>query len=292
MSGKNQDQDGLTRAGETVRDAKRRGGKTQPSRGKSRQSYGAATTASGTSWLQVRSDWESGAFTERGLADAHGVHIATLRSRMRRKGDEWGPRPLQGMVSRALPGLVDALPSGRDASSETIEAIIAQAEGRPVDAAALSAERVNASVQRKAVTLRSHREMADSYARLAQTTLKLLTDYAAGNLPCAYVRSKDHEGKDIIIPFHLLSKQHGLMDGVDKVGSILGRAFALQRSAHGLEDVDGDGNPKKPNGAGVANPYSRLTDEELVAKLGALSTALASPSRLTPVPPVLAAMNA
>lgn len=292
MSGITQDQDGITRSGETIREAKKRGGRNQPSKGKNKQAYGGMTTPSGTSWLQVRSDWLTGAFTERGLADAHGVPIATLRSRMHKKSDPWGPRPLQHSISRALPGLVDALPDGGgSASMDTIEAITAQIEGRAVDSDAVHVERASSAAQRKAAILRNHRDMANAYTKLANLSVKLLTDYAEGSLPCSYVKSTDADGKLIHLPFYLLSKQHGLMDGVDKVGSIVSKAVNLQRLAHGLEDVDGDGNQRKP-GAGAVNQYANLTDDELATKLSQLTESLSAPRRLTPVPPVLAADHA
>lgn len=281
------DQDAKFTSAETVRDGKSRGGKMQPSaraRGPNRQKHGAMTTPSGTSWLQVRADWETGAFSERGLADAHGIHVATLRARMRRKGDEWPPRPMTALVSAALPGLMDALPDGGDPDAATIESITAQIEGRPANNDEVLKERAKSSAQRKSLVLRNHRTMADDFQVLAYSTLKLLTDYSNGKLPRAYVTSVDSEGNKVTVPFHLLSKQHGLMDGVDKCGSILMKTIQLQRAAHGLEEVDGDGNPKPKDGKSSANPFTQLTDDELRMEFANLVNTLNTSGRVTPVP--------
>lgn len=280
-------QDAKSTSAETAREGKSRGGKMQPSirsRGVNRQKHGAMSTPSGTSWLQVRADWATGAFSERGLADAHGIPISTLRARMKRKGDEWPPRPMSALVSAALPGLMDALPDGGDPDAATIESITAQIEGRPADSDAMLKERAKVSAQRKSLVLRNHRTMADDFQALAFSTLKLLTDYSKGTLPRAFVTSVDVEGNKVTVPFHLLSKQHGLMDGVDKCGSIMMKAIQIQRAAHGLEEVDGDGNPKPKDGKSSANPFTQLTDEELRMEFANLVNTLNTSGRVTPVP--------
>lgn len=286
MSGINQDQDGITVSGETVREAKSRGGKQQMSRGVHRQVHGSAKTPLGSTWLQVRRDWESGAFSQRALADAHSIPIATLRSRMAASanaGDPWGSRPIADLVSKALPGLMDATTPGVDPSAGTIESIIAQTEGRPVDPDAVANERAGGVAQRKAIILRGHRSMADRYQKLVNRTMDLLEEYVGGSMPFAFVRSKDAQGNPIVVPFHLLSKQHGFMDGVERAGSIMERTIKLQRMAHGLDGVDGDGNQIKPGSGGV-NPYAGLSDDELKVKVLQLASSLTLPSRVTPVP--------
>lgn len=288
MSQKIPDQDATFSSAETVREGKSRGGKMQSTARVHRQKRGSAMTPSGTSWLQVRRDWETGAFSERALADAHGIHVATLRARMRRKGDEWPPRPTAALVSAALPGLMDAVPGDADPDAATIESITAQIEGRPADSDAALKERAKASAQRKALVLRNHRDLADRYQRLATSTLELLANYSQGKLPRAFVEAVDHEGKKVLLPFHLLSKQHGLMDGVDKCGTILAKAIQLQRLTHGLEEVDGDGNPKPKSGSGAgANPFVQLTDDELRHEFVSLIDSLRSTTRMTPIPPAL-----
>lgn len=289
MSDSTPDQDSKTHSAETIREGKSRGGKMQGSARCHRQKRGSAMTPIGTSWLQVRADWDSGAFSERALADAHGVHVATLRARMQREG--WGARSSKVLVSQALPGLVDALPGETDPDAATIESITAQIEGRPADTEAALKERAKASAQRKALVLRTHRELADSYQRLASSGLKLLVDYADGKLPRAYVEARLEDGSKVNLPFHLLSKQHGLMDGIDKAGTILAKAIQLQRMVHGLETVDGDGNPLPKAGTVQSSPFTQLTDNELRNEFYNLVRSLESSSRVTPVPSGLQAVR-
>lgn len=288
MSELNQDQDAKVHSVETAREGKSRGGKMQPSvRSPHRQKRGSALTPLGTSWLQVRADWESGAFSERALADAHGIHVATMRARMQREG--WPARPMRHLVSQALPGLVDAIPGETDPDLATIESITAQIEGRPADSETMLKERAKASAQRKALVLRNHRYLADAYQKLASSGLTLLIDYANGSLPRAFVKAKNEKGEEVTVPFHLLSKQHGLMDGIDKAGTILAKAIQLQRMVHGLEAVDGDGNPLPKAGSVSASPFTQLTDGELRSEFQKLVESLQSASRVTPIPPALAA---
>ena len=278
-----QDQDKLTSTGlETVREAKRRGAKQSSHKGHSHaQERGSALTPLGTTWLQVRRDWETGAFTLRGLADAHSVPVGTLRYRMAK--EVWGDRPIAPAVQAALPGLVED-PSPRDSSVETVLAAI---EGRAPDPDVTHKERASNVAQRKAVVLRGHRQISDQLQVLYSKSVKLLDRYMDGELPFSFVKTKNERGEDMYLPFRLVSAQHGLFDGLDKVAKIAERLINIQRKAHGLEGVDGDGNPIKPNGSGATNILAGLREDEILTKVDGLMTALKAPTRLTPVPELL-----
>jgi len=248
-----------------------------------RQPRNSALTSNGTTWERVKADWMTGAFSVLALSEAHGIDRTTLRHRMAR--DNWPPRPTAALVQQALPGAV--LDSCIGGDEETIEATISLLEGRGTDADRLAAERAGSEAKRKAAILRDHRKMANDYGVLANRVLFLLTNYANGVSDVTFVQGKDHDGALVRFPFHLLSRQHGLMDGVHRLGTILEMAIRLQRVSNGLEDVDGDGNPKRAGAAGGSAVDRSKSDDELLAAVHSLMESLQTPSRMTPVPPGL-----
>ena len=270
----------------TVRDAQSEGGRAGTGKSKQhRQRRGSALTPLGTLWSQVRTDWLTGAFSQRSLAAAHGLDVATLRHRLNK--EQWGDRPMADQVQPALPGLVEAI-SFADPDGERVESIIAATEGRPVDPDALFEEKASSMTQRKALVIRNHREVSDRYYKLALAAIQHLEDYSNGKMTISTVRAVDPEGKSFNLPFHLLSKQHGLMDGIQKVGSVLEQAIKLQRHSHGLEGVDGDGNKRPPGSGGGIGGLNSKTDDELAQAISSLMTDLRSGGRETPLPPGLA----
>ena len=239
-------------------------------------------TPFGTLWSQVRADWETGAFSQGALAAAHGIDKGTLRNRMRLEG--WPERPVADLVQKALPGLVEAA-SVTDPDSDKVEVLLAAAEGRVVDPDALAEEKASGIAQRKALVLRNHRQASDRYYALALHAVKHLEDYAGGSMTVSFVRARGADGNEFTLPFHLLSKQHGFMDGVQKVGVVLEQAIKLQRHSHGLEQVDGNGQQRKPSAAGALGGLSSKTDDELTRTVSELMSDLRSSGRETPVPP-------
>lgn len=274
----NPDDDAPITTGETLREAKARGAKqTSHAKKHHAQERGSALTHLGVTWSQVRRDWETGAFTLRGLANAHGLVKSTLIYRMQK--EKWGDRPLGPAVSAALPGFVHEL-SPKDAS---VEQVLAAIEGRVPDGDIIHAEQAASVAQRKAVILRGHRMMATELRQLYAKSVKLLSDYMEGRQENAFVISKNERGEKIHLPLRLISAQHGLMDGLDKAARIAERVISVERLANALEGVDGDGNPLKALGSSV-NPLSHLTEEEILERTKALEASLVVPGRLTPVP--------
>lgn len=285
------DDDSVLASGETLRQAKSRGGKSKAitsletaSRGKKKGGRKAKGTTSDVNWPAIREQWMTGRYSKPELAEMFGVPIGTLKSQAHR--DRWPSRPLGPMVQQVLPSLAEA--ADPNASPETIERLLAAAEGREVNEEASDRERAVAAAQRKASVLRRHRNIADLYFALAVKTTHLLSDYADGKMSRSFVKTKDPDGKDVNVPFHLISKAHGFSDGVYRVGMILQRAVSLDRMVNALENVDGDGNPIGSGGAGASDQVSALTTDELERKLEELLDNLKAPGRVTALPPGLA----
>lgn len=265
----------------------REGGRRKCQKGQKRQGYGSLVTPSGGSWLRMREDWLTGAFGVNDLAQMYGVARKTVEYRMKKEG--WGERPTAPLVTKLLPAMMDAAAGGVPPTSETVEAIIAVAEGRPIDQDALALEKAGGLARRKAGILRDHREMASNYRELFKRGADFLGEYAQGRASVAFVEGKNPEGKPIYMVFNLFSRQHGFLDAVDRVGQILERVIRLERETYGLDDVDGDGRKKSLGSGGIGSGYGTLSDEELRQKHDELMRSLATPSRVTPLPSGLAA---
>lgn len=274
-------------AKERKQEGRRAGGRNKCQKGQRRQGYGSLETPSGGSWLRMREDWLTGAFGLNDLAQMYGVPRKTIEYRM--KKEAWGDRPVAPSVSKILPGLMASVADGAPPTSETVEAIIAMAEGREIDPDAVALEKAGGIAKRKAGILRDHREMATAYRTLFRKGAEFLEKYASGEASVSFVRGKTPDGREIYTSFLLFSRQHGFLDAVDRVGMILERVIKLERQTYGLEDVDGDG--KKRSGGGALGPgagFQSLSDEELRQRHDALMRSLATPSRVTPLPGVLA----
>jgi hypothetical protein len=246
-----------------------------------RQVRGSEFLPTGQPWSQVKADWLTGAFTMRGLAEAYNIALPTLNGRMKREG--WPAPEIRGMVARALPGLVDGSSADPLAApdSNTVEALTAIVEGRPIDHRAAAQERASTQAKSKAAILRAHRDASSRYMLLAVRVLDLLEEYSQGRLPFAFVLGKGQDGAPVAMSFNLLSKQHGLMDGVDKLGTILGKAIELERHANALQNVDGDGNAMKKD---AQNLVASMTDDELASEIAKLNLSLSRQGRETPIP--------
>ena len=267
-------------------DGQREGGRNKVQSGrKHSQKRGSIETPSGGSWLRLKDDWLTGAFGLNDLAQMYGVSRKTIEYRM--KKEEWGERPTAPLVARILPGLMDSVADGAIPTSETVEAIIAMAEGREIDPDAVALEKAGGTAKRKAGILRDHREMATTYRTLFRKGAEYLERYASGEASVSFVKGKTPDGKEIYSSFLLFSRQHGFLDAVDRVGLILERVIKLERQTYGLEDVDGDGK-KRSGPVGPGSGFQTLSDEELRQKHDELMRSLASPSRVTPLPGVLA----
>ena len=247
------------------------------------------TLPSGLPWAVVKADWLTGAFSVNGLAQAHNIDRGTLMYRMKNDTPPWPPRPTAAIVQESLSSAV--LDACGQAEADSVEAVTAALEGRIPDADRVAAERASAEAKRKAVIIRDHRDLADRYGKLASKTLKLLENYADGRFDISFVVGKNSTGDAVAYPFHLFSKQHGLIDGVGRIGTVLEMAITLQRAANGLEQVDGDGNPKRSGSSGGAGSLVDRTrsDEELIQTAHDLIASLNAPLRVSPVPPGLAA---
>lgn len=196
----------------------------------------------------------------------------------------WPPRPVAAMARDLLPGILEQEHSG----GETIEAVLAVAEGRPENVAVSDKERAHNQAKRKARVLKRAQDLADKYHTMAATLVHHLSNYMAGTQDRSVVRSVDEQGKTIFLPFHLISKTHGLADGVYRVGMVIEKSLRCDRLAHALEGVDGDGNPTKATGAaGLTDPLSSKTNDELIAESKKFLSLLQAPGRLTEVPPGL-----
>ncbi len=278
-----QDNDADISTGETLRQSKSRGARQNSRAGKGHsQERGSALTPSGSTWAQVKRDWQTGAFTLRGLSSAHMVPLNTLTYRMKRdekNGAPWGDRPLASAVTAVLPGfVVDA-----DARDVSVEQVLADIEEREPDADTVHKERASAVAQRKAVILRGHRQIAAECHALYTKAAFLLSEYMQGRQASAFVKASNEKGEQILLPLRLVSAQHGIMDGLDKLVKIAERTIKIEREANALQGVDGDGNPIKATGLST-NALAHLTDEEIVRKTEELAASLTVPGRLTPVP--------
>lgn len=280
------DNDAVVSGGETLREARSRGG-----RGKRTPSLEAiakkanlkATASSAPDREQLRNrrlaasrQWLSGNYSLKELASMHGVPFRTMQSWSKR--DSWPPRPTGSLVGKMLPSLVDGSPS------DTVEHMTATAEGRRPNEEQVNAERARLTANRKAGVLRRNRDVADRYHHLALKTMELLTTYAEGKMERLTVVGKDKDGFEVHTPFYLISKTHGFADGVYRVGMIAEKSIKLDRLAHGLENVDGDGNPIKLGKGGVQDPNASKRTDELERELDELMSELRSPGRLTPRP--------
>ena len=266
---------------EALEAARVRGGKNRVGKkGPHRQKHGSLETPNGGSWLRIRADYETGAFTANDLAQLYGVNPKTVRYRIAKDG--W-VRSVGPTVSRALPGLVAEVADGL-LDSETIESAVAAAEGRPIDADAVLLEKGQAIARRKAGVIRDHREMALRLRSLFNKSVDHLEDYCGGKLRRSYVRGVNSKGEEMILSFSLFSRQTGLIEAVDKTGAILERVIRIERQVHGLETVDGDGRDRGDRGSDPSSLFRGRTTEELETDLSTLIESLRSPARLTPVP--------
>lgn len=272
------DDETIVSTGETLREAKARGG-----RNKGKPSLEAISRKANRNKEKERNDrvraftlWQTGNYTKRQLALALGVHYDTLKSWAKR--DEWPERPLSAAVAEILPGVVAS------ESGETNEEVLAAASGRRPDQEQVQKERANAQAKRKSQVLARNRLLADRYHLLAMKTMDLLTDYANGTLVRSVVKTVDEQGKPIFTPFYLISKTHGFADGVYRLGMIAEKSIKLDRAAHALEGVDGDGNPLKLGKGKLADPLATKLTSELEADLQNLLAAIQAPGRVTEKP--------
>jgi hypothetical protein len=234
------------------------------------------------SWFQLKSDYESGAFTVMDLHKLYGVSRQTIMYRAKNDGWVMSTAP---SIAKALPGLVEALDGAKD--SESVETLTAALEGRPVDASALAKEKSAHGAARKARVIHDYRDFVARYRKLFSKTADFLEGYAEGRMPFAFVRTKetvDGKEREVVLNFSLFSRQTGFMDAVDKVGGVLDRLIKLERSAHGIEDFDGDG--RKRGGVGGVDPvsaYRNRSTDELTRDLSLLVDSLQSNVRMAPV---------
>lgn len=268
-------------------EARSRGGKQKIRKNqKHAQKRGSLTTPTGASWLQLRKDWETGAFTVADLAHAYGVNAKTIRYRM--QTEAWPDRPLGPTVARALPGLVEAsLPDGAK-DSETIEATIAILEGRSADPDEVLKEKGAAVARRKALVLRDHREFTARYRGLFLAAVECLEDYSNGVIRRSFVRGKNADGSEVVLSFNLFSRQSGFIDVVDKVGGVLERTIRLERLANGLEGFDGTGE-RRPGAGESGAPmdlYRGKTNDELASMLTTMVASFDEPHRQSRGAPV------
>lgn len=226
--------------------------------------------------------WRTGEYTQAQIGIALEVPTGTVYSWSSRNG--WPPRPVAAMARDLLPSILEEEVEG----GQTIEAVLAAAEGRKENKVESDRERANNQARRKAKVLKRAQDLADKYHTMAASLVHHLNNYMAGTQDRSVVRSVDEEGKTIYLPFHLISKTHGLADGVYRVGMVIEKSLRCDRLAHALEGVDGDGNPTKATGAvGLGDPMSSKTNEELIAESKRLFSLLETPGRLTEVPPGL-----
>ena len=252
-------------------------------KGPSRQKKGSLELPNGGSWLRVRADFESGAFTIADLAHMYGIPKSTIRARSLR--DNW-VKSLAPEVSRALPGLAQ-IANGGIRDEDTIEAVIAQAEGRPVDSDAIVKEQASTVARRKAGVLRDHRDLLQRYRLLFVRGAEVLEEYSQGRMKVSFVRGTNVKGEEMVLSFSMFSRQSGFIDAVDKLGGVLERVVKMERQSYGLEEVDGDGNPLKMKGPASSDPLGGMrlkSTEELESDLLALVSDLRQHDRVTPVP--------
>lgn len=220
--------------------------------------------------------WMTGRYSMQDLAAFAGVPVHNIRQWVHRY--QWPPRPIASSVLDALPGEVVG------AQGETDVEILSKAAGVAANPDEVARQRTLSVARRKATVLSRNRELADRYHALAMKTMGLLADYAEGVQIRSTVRTVDAEGNPVFTPFYLISKANGFSDGVYRMGMIAEKSIKLDRLAHALENVDGDGNPIKAGRGGLQDPLSGRLTSEIANDLETLLKSLNQPGRLTPVP--------
>lgn len=246
-----------------------------------RQTHGSYETPNGRTWFQLKADYESGAFS---VMDLHKLYMVSRQTIMYRAKKEGWVMSTAPSIAKALPDLVEAMAGAND--SDSVEALTAAIEGRPLDAAALVKEKAAHGTARKARIIHDHRDFVGRYRKLFTKTADFLDMYSEGRMPFGFVRTKemvDGKEREVVLNFSLFSRQTGFIDAVDKIGGVLDRLIKLERSAHGIEDFDGDGRKRGPGGVDPVSAYRNRSTDELSQDLSSLIQSLSSNVRMSPV---------
>lgn len=264
--------------------ARHHGGRNRTGKkGPHAQKRGSMKLPNGGSWARLKADYETGAFTVSDLAHLYGVPKSTVKFRAVKGGWVKSAAP---EIAKALPGLAQVANGGL-ADEDTIEALVATAEGRAPDPDAVVKEQANSVARRKALILRDHRDLLTRYRKLFMAGAEVLDEYSQGRMKVSFVKGTNAKGEEMVLAFSMFSRQSGFIDAVDKLGGVLERVVKMERQSYGLEEVDGDGNPLKPKGSSSSDPLSSMrtkSTEELESELLSLVSDLRQQDRVTPIP--------